>query len=62
MDGAVLGVLNLDAGWNYAAMGLDPDPDVHFSDTRIQAVVNLMQSTAFGIAGALIEAFPTGGD
>src|SRR5262252_2551798 len=26
IDGAVLGVLNLDSGWNFAELDLDPDP------------------------------------
>jgi hypothetical protein len=57
IDGAVLGVLNVDAGWDYTNMSMDPDPDVHFTDDRIQAIISLMQSTAFSIAGVLSESF-----
>ena len=38
MDGPLLGVLNLDAGWSYAAADLNIDPDIHFADARIQTV------------------------
>jgi len=60
IDGAVLGVLNVDAGWDYSRMAMDPDPDVHFTDDRIQAIIGLMQSTAFSIAGLLSESFAEG--
>lgn len=58
LDGAVLGVLTMDAGWDYDALGIDPDPDVHYRDPKIQAIVSLMQSTAFSISRLLSEIFP----
>lgn len=60
IDGAVLGVLNVDAGWEYSSMGMDPDPDMHFTDDRIQAILALMQSTAFSVARILSESFARG--
>lgn len=57
LDGAVLGVLNVDAGWNYAEIRLDRNPDVHFQDERIQAILGLMQSASLSIAEAIAQEF-----
>jgi predicted acylesterase/phospholipase RssA len=43
VDGAVLGVLNLDVNWSYVDLSLSPDPEVHFAEPRIRAIVDLMR-------------------
>lgn len=58
IDGPVLGILNLDAGWNYGIVGIERDPNQHFSDPRVQAVMAIMQASSFKIARILIEDFP----
>lgn len=50
LDGPVLGIVNLDAGWDYARMGLDPDPDIHVSDPRIAAILSLMEAKTLILA------------
>lgn len=59
MDGALLGVLNLDACIAYSTMlpVLDPDPSIHWTDRRIQAVLQLMSATAAEIGAHLSRYF-----
>jgi hypothetical protein len=52
-EGPVLGVLNIDAGWDYGAVELQPDPDTFVFDSRVRTVLAIMQTTSFGIAHAL---------
>jgi hypothetical protein len=52
-EGPVLGVLNIDAGWDYGAVELQPDPDTFVFDSRVRTVLAIMQTTSFGIADAL---------
>ena len=58
MDGPLLGVLNIDAGWDYESLELDPRPHFHFTDPRIRAILALMQVSAFTIARAMMKVFP----
>jgi hypothetical protein len=53
LGGPVLGVLNLDAGWDYARVRVDPDPDMQISDPRIRAVSDIMQVAALTIGTEL---------
>jgi predicted acylesterase/phospholipase RssA len=53
LSGPVLGVLNLDAAWDYAGVRLDPDPDVQISDPRIRAIADIMQVAALTIGTEL---------
>ncbi|QJW98627.1 patatin-like phospholipase family protein [Frigoriglobus tundricola] len=59
LDGAVFAVLNLDAGWDYAAVGLDEDPKSHRTDIRVRALVSIMRSCAFRIGALFSEQFPS---
>jgi predicted acylesterase/phospholipase RssA len=52
-EGPVLGVLNVDAGWDYSSVGLDENPDRFVFDTRIQAILAIMQTASFRMAGTL---------
>ena len=58
VDGPVLGVLNLDAGWDYEKIKLDEDPNHHFSDGRVQTLLAIMQAASFTLAASLSEDFP----
>jgi predicted acylesterase/phospholipase RssA len=59
LDGAVFGVLNLDAGWVYAAVGIDEDPKNHRYQIRIRALVAIMRSCALRIGALFSERFPS---
>jgi len=56
--GPILGILNLDAAWNYAALNLNPDPDFHFADWRIKAILDILQNRSMTIAPILTALFP----
>jgi predicted acylesterase/phospholipase RssA len=60
VDGAVLGVLNLDADWSYEKIDLQPDPEAHFADPRIQDILDLMQAACMRVGSLLGSYF--GGD
>ena len=53
LSGPLLGVLNLDAAWDYQTIGLNPDPDVHSGDDRIRAISDIMQADALTIGAEL---------
>jgi len=57
LGGPVLGVLNVDTAWNYPRLGLDPDPDIHFSDPRIRAILDIMHARALTIGSELTRLF-----
>jgi hypothetical protein len=60
LDGAVFGVLNLDAGWFYdhkKGVGLHPDPKEHRKDPRIRVLVAIMRRCATRIGLVLSKAF-----
>lgn len=61
LDGAVFGVLNLDAGWVYSAVALQggDDPNLHRNDIRIRALVAIMRSCALRIGALFSERFPS---
>jgi hypothetical protein len=56
-DGAVLGVLNLDAGFSYGNLGLDADPARHWTDPRIEAILHLMTATSAELGHGLSAYF-----
>lgn len=58
-DGAVLGVLNLDAALPYSELNLDDDPASHWTDVHIQLILDCMQAAAIRIAEALTTRFGT---
>lgn len=39
-------------------MKLDPNPELHSSDNRIQVILSLMQSAAFSLGELLTQVFP----
>jgi predicted acylesterase/phospholipase RssA len=53
LHGPLLGVLNLDAAWDYATISLDPDSDIHSGDPRIRAIADIMQAEALTIGAEL---------
>jgi hypothetical protein len=53
LRGPLLGVLNLDAAWDYQAIGLDPDTDAQTGDSRIRAIADIMQANALTIGSEL---------
>lgn len=56
MTGPVLGTLNVDAAWDYNAVGLPPEPAAHVDRPLVQGILALMQSTAISIARTLVPA------
>jgi predicted acylesterase/phospholipase RssA len=58
-DGAVLGVLNIDAAIPYDEIGMSDDPARHWTDVRIQAIISLAQNHAIRLARLLSDAFGT---
>lgn len=57
VDGGVLGTLNLDAAFDYAALKIEEDPAKHFSNPRVQAILDTMQGSAVRIGVFLVETF-----
>lgn len=57
IDGPVVGVLNLDAGWDYDEIGLDKNVNLHCNDSRVQAVIAIVQSASFKLGSMLVEQF-----
>lgn len=53
LRGPLLGVLNIDAGWKYDEIDLNPDPDLQSTDSRIRAISAIMQAGALTIGAAL---------
>ncbi|QPF93319.1 patatin-like phospholipase family protein [Bradyrhizobium commune] len=53
LRGPLLGVLNIDAAWNYGRIDLNPDPDLQSADSRIRAISAIMQAGALTIGSAL---------
>lgn len=58
IDGPLLGVLNVDAAWDYNVMALNPDPHLHYADSRIQAILDIMHTKAMTIGRHLAAYFP----
>lgn len=56
-DGAVLGVLNLDANLQYNDINVDADPAVHWNDPRIKAILHLMTAVAAEIGYVMSQHF-----
>ena len=56
-DGAVFGVLGLDANLPYARLGLDPDMKGNLTDPRLGAIIIPMQATALDASFVLAEVF-----
>lgn len=56
-DGAVLGVLNLDAALPFSELNLADDPAIHWTDVHIQLILDTMQATAVRVAEALTARF-----
>ena len=56
-DGAVLGVLNLDANFQYTDMEVDADPAAHWNDPRIKAILHLMTAVAAEIGYLMSQHF-----
>ncbi len=57
VDGAVLGVLNLDAALPYEELGIDPDPAINWTNVQIRSTIRLLESAARDIGRVLSDAF-----
>jgi predicted acylesterase/phospholipase RssA len=53
LSGPILGVLNLDAAWDYGRVRVNPDPDMQIADVRIRAISDIMQVAALTIGAEL---------
>lgn len=61
MDGAVFGVLNLDAALPYGDLGLEEDPDLHRSDPRIHAIMGVLQTVSLDLGSVFSQHFAVNG-
>jgi hypothetical protein len=50
LDGAVFGVLNLDAALSYDGIRLDKNPEMQWQDSRVRGTVRIMRSVASEVA------------
>jgi len=50
LEGPVLGTLNVDAGWDYRALNLPPEPDLQLTNPRIAAILALMEARTLILA------------
>jgi len=57
VDGAVLGVLNLDARLPYDELKIDPAPLIHWQHPSIQAIIRFMESVAQDLGRTFSDAF-----
>jgi predicted acylesterase/phospholipase RssA len=57
LDGVIYGVLNVDAGFDYRAFGIDTNPAIGFTDTRISAIIDLTRVAAARIGRRLAVCF-----
>lgn len=57
LDGAVFGVLSVDAEFDYAALALDPDPEEQAIDPRLKLAYDTLLSTAWSIGKVFDEWF-----
>ena len=58
IDGPLVGVLNIDVALDYDKIGMNPDPNFHFSDKRVQAILAIMQAASFRLGAQISEDFP----
>jgi hypothetical protein len=49
LDGAVFGVLCLDARFDYTALGLDPNPAEQVTDPRLRIAYDTLTATAWDL-------------
>jgi predicted acylesterase/phospholipase RssA len=59
LDGAVFGVLNLDAALNYEKIGLNKNVERHWQDPRVRGTVRIMRSVASEVGRLFSTAFGT---
>jgi hypothetical protein len=52
--GPVLGVLNVDSGWDYGQLGLQTSPHQHVTDPRIKGVIDAVAQASVKIARVLV--------
>lgn len=56
-DGVVLGILNLDAALSYGEFRIDPEPSKHWTDLRIETILNVMMAAAAEVGRRLSPHF-----
>jgi hypothetical protein len=54
--GPILGLVNVDAGWDYTRLGLPPSPEDHAGDRRILAVIDTVVQASMRLARLLVWA------
>ena len=52
--GPILGILNVDAAWQYEKLNLDKMPDLHVADRRIKAVIDAVAQASRRLARLLV--------
>ena len=52
--GPILGVLNVDAAWDYDKLRLERSPDMHVLDDRVVAVADVVAQASLGLARILV--------
>jgi hypothetical protein len=57
LDGAVFGVLNLDAALPYGTVDVSTDPEKQMQDARIKGTLHIMRSVARELGQLFSEAF-----
>jgi hypothetical protein len=57
LDGAVFGVLNLDAAIDYSELGLPDDPGGSLTDPRVSSILHSLQACSFEIGRIFSRAF-----
>jgi predicted acylesterase/phospholipase RssA len=57
LDGAVFGVLNLDAAIDYGQLCLSSNPETSLTDPRISSILNSLQACSFEIGRIFSQAF-----
>jgi predicted acylesterase/phospholipase RssA len=53
--GPILGIVNVDASWDYTALGLSPIPDLHVDDPRIKAIIDTVAQSSLRLARMLVR-------
>lgn len=53
--GPILGMVNVDAGWNYQELRISPEPVMHIADRRIIALIDTVAQASLRLARLLVH-------